>query len=170
MRRVPLIRRASAHARCAWCSQCRTIILCATLLSVTLLFPACSPEANYALATEPYPVARATGPTLQVQALPEGDQLRLENLTVRSFDSARIWVNRRYVADVGAIAPGATLIVPLIKFRDQWGQTPHPDTTLRLHEPTPLVLVEIDPGNDGPLLGTVVVEPPPESGQRGTFP
>lgn len=149
---------------------CAPIIGCA--LSAWLLFtlPACTPEANYALATEPYPVARATGSTLQIQALPEGDQLRLENLTVRSFDAARLWMNRRYVADVGPIAPGATLIVPLIRFRDQWGQTPYPDTTFRLHEPTPIVLVEIDPGGGLPLLGTVVVEPPPEYRRLDSLP
>ncbi len=132
------------------------------LAASLLAMASCTPNANYALATEPYPIARATGPTLQIQAEPEGDQLRLENLTVQGFKAPRLWVNRRYVCDLADIAPGATVIVPLINLRDQWGQTPYPSTMFRLHAPTPIVLVEIDPGADQPLLGLVVVEPPTE--------
>lgn len=138
------------------------IMVTATTAASALLFCGCAPRADYALATRAYPVERATGATMQIQAQPLAYTIRIENLTTSSFKGASIWVNQRFTALLPDIAAGASFEVPLISLRDQFGETPYPGGAFRLHAPTPIVLVEIETSPNDPLVGLVIVTPPTE--------
>jgi hypothetical protein len=45
------------------------------------------------------------------------------------------------------------------ELRDQWGEQPYPRALFRNRQPTPIVLVQVEPAPDQPLIGLVVVTP-----------
>ena len=124
-----------------------------------LMLCGCVNTVDLAKATRPYPVGRPQATVEQVQVVQEDEAIRITNGTAQSWTGASLWVNRRFVKDGVTLPAGGTIQVPMSELRDQWGEQPYPRALFRSRQPTPIVLVQVEPAPDQPLIGLVVVTP-----------
>ncbi len=118
-----------------------------------------APLYDPALATRPYPEALEQSHVVQMQAVPQDLDLQIINATATDYLEIDIWVNRRYVQHVPKLLAGETISLPIVQFRDVWGQCPQPGGFWRTRAQTPLVFVQIQRDATSPLLGLVTVVP-----------
>lgn len=129
-----------------------TILLMAT--ATLPLVGGCFPKRyNAAKATRPYPAERKQGKVVAVQVTRDGDEMVLVNGTAIDFRDFDLWLNQRYLQHVERFAPGETKRIPLGEFWDVWAGGPNPGGLLRWYDPTPIVLVQAQIDEDGPLIG-----------------
>ena len=124
-----------------------------------LLLTGCVNTVDLTKATRPYPGGRPQAAVEQVQIVQETEAIRITNGTAQTWNGVSLWVNRRFVKDGVTIPAGGTVQVPLSELRDQWGEQPYPRAIFRSRQPTPIVLVQLEPAPDQPLIGLVVVTP-----------
>ena len=117
-------------------------------------------------ATRAYPSQLKQGSVADIQAIPDlaAGQLTLVNPTATGYADFDLWLNRRYVRHVDALPAGGSVTMPIDSFWDERGEGPFPGGWFRYFEPTPIVLVQIEPGKDAPLVG--LVAKPPDKPQR----
>lgn len=117
-------------------------------------------------ATRAYPEQLAQASVADIQAIPDlaNGRLRLVNPTATGYADFHLWLNRRYMRHVDALAAGQTIDLPIDSFWDERGEGPFPGGWFRYFQPTPIVLVQIEPGNGAPLVG--LVAKPPDKPQR----
>lgn len=111
------------------------------------------------LATRAYPDGLVQDQVVQIQAVPQELDLEIINATNIDYKDIDIWVNRRFMQHVTSLPAGATIHLPIEKFRDVWGQCPQPGGFWRTRQPTPLVFVQIQRDATSPLIGLVTVVP-----------
>jgi hypothetical protein len=124
-----------------------------------LLLTGCVNTVDLARATRPYPVGRPQAAVEQVQVVQEDEAIRITNGTAVNYEGVSLWVNRRYVKDAVTIPAGGSVQVQFSDLRDQWGEQPYPRALFRSRQPTPIVLVQVEPAPEQPLVGLVVVTP-----------
>ena len=110
-----------------------------------------------ARATRPYPIDRPPTRMLEIQALRSGGDLILVNASPFAFENFDVWVNQRYMLDLGRLDVGETRVTWLGDYFDQWGETPVAGGFFRTEAPTPAVLVEFEIDQEGPLFGAVAI-------------
>jgi hypothetical protein len=117
-------------------------------------------------ATRPYPVASKQERVADIQVIPDPGNgiITLVNPTAVSYRDFDLWVNRRYVRRVESLAAGESVTLQIDSFWDERGEGPFPGGWFRYFQPTPIVLVQIEPGNGAPLVG--LVAKPPDKPQR----
>jgi hypothetical protein len=130
------------------------------VVTALLVYVAGCERATYvpARATAPYPyeLHEAAG-SIDVQVFRDGTVIEIVNSTPYGFEPADVWINQRFVLRGAAIPAGATVRLSLWDFYDQWGHVFSAGGMLRTEEPTPLRLVEIQPGPQEPLIGLVTI-------------
>lgn len=114
------------------------------------------------LATRPYPVMLDQDRMVDVQVFRDGGDLIITNASPQSFIDFDLWINRRYMLYVDRLEAGETRTFAFGDFFDQWGESPVAGGFFRTEIPTPIVLVQIQIGEETPLLGAVSV---PEEGR-----
>ncbi|HWB20071.1 MAG TPA: hypothetical protein VG711_07220 [Phycisphaerales bacterium] len=110
-----------------------------------------------ALATRPYPTELHTTNTADIQVFRNGTEIAIVNSTATSYRNVDVWVNQQYVRHVDAIPAGKTVELSLWDFHDDYGATPSAGGFFRTYEPTPVRLVELQLGEDQPMLGLVAI-------------
>jgi hypothetical protein len=112
---------------------------------------------NPALATRPYPHDLHRPEALDIQVFREGPHIEIVNATARSFYDFDLWINQRYVRRLEALRAGDTVRVSLWGFYDVRGDRFSAGGFWRTEPPTPLRLAEIQPGENEPMIGMVVI-------------
>ena len=110
-------------------------------------------------ATRAYPSELKQTSVAQVQVIPGPTSIQLVNATAASYANFDLWLNQRYVTHIDSLASGQTLEVPLNSMWDERGETPFTGGWFRYYQPTPIVLVQIQPSEKGPLVGLVCTLP-----------
>ena len=90
--------------------------------------------------------------------------LKLVNPTATSYREFDLWLNQRYVRRVESLAAGESVTLSIDSFWDERGEGPFPGGWFRYYEPTPIVLVQIEPTPGAPLVG--LISKPPDKAQR----
>jgi hypothetical protein len=109
------------------------------------------------LATRPYPHELHSTQTVDIQVFRQGEKLVIVNSTARSYSGFDLWVNQRYVHHVDALPAGRTIELSLWEFRDERGDVFNAGGFWRSTEPTPVRLVEAQPGPEAPLVGLITI-------------
>ena len=133
------------------------LVLSAVLVAGTML-PGCGGRRyDPARATRAYPSELPQSQVVDVQVFREGGNLIMVNATPQSFENFDIWVNRRYMLRVDRLDAGTTRRFWFGDFFDLWGETPVAGGFFRTERPTPAVLVQLQIGEQSPLLGVVAI-------------
>ena len=112
-------------------------------------------------ATQPYPSRLHSTQTVDMQVFRRETEIEIVNSTARSYQDIDVWVNQRYVHAVDSLPAGQTVTLSLWDFHDEWGGTFNAGGFFRAYEPTPVRLVEIQPGAAQPLVGLVTIRREP---------
>jgi hypothetical protein len=117
-------------------------------------------------ASRPYPSLAKQESVVDIQVIPDpsGGSLKLVNPTATSYRNFDLWLNQRYVRRVESLAAGESVSLAIDSFWDERGEGPFPGGWFRYYEPTPIVLVQIEPTPGAPLVG--LISKPPEKAQR----
>ena len=110
-------------------------------------------------ATRAYPSDLKQESVVQVQVVPGPHSIQLVNATATSYRDFDLWLNQRYVTHIQALESGQTLDVPLNTLWDERGETPFTGGWFRYYQPTPIVLVQMQTSEKGPLIGLVCTLP-----------
>lgn len=108
-------------------------------------------------ATRPYPTHLHRAESVDIQVFRKGPTLEIVNSMPQSFGDCDVWLNQRFVYNVGTIDAGATIRVSLWNFWDMRGDRFSGGGFWRTERPTPLRLVELQSGEDEPLVGLVTI-------------
>jgi len=128
------------------------------LLLAALACGGCNqPNFDPAYATRPYPFQLHTTDTLPIQVFRDGTSLEIVNSTNESWGASMIWVNQQYAHELPGLAPGQRVTFNLFNFRNDLGESFNAGGPFRTREPTPVRLVELQPGEDQPLVGFVAI-------------
>lgn len=132
-----------------------------TAISICLMALASCRLAPYepTKATRGYPSELKQESVVQVQVVPGPSSIQLVNATASSYRDFDLWLNQRYVTHITALESGQTLEVPLDSMWDERGETPFTGGWFRYYQPTPIVLVQMQPSAKGPLIGLVCTLP-----------
>jgi hypothetical protein len=99
-----------------------------------------------------------------MQVFREGDRIAIYNATATSYRDFDLWINQRYVSHVEELPAGGHIHLSLWDFRDERGEVINAGGLFRVFEPTPVRLVEIQPGPDQPLIGLITIRAEPAEG------
>ena len=134
------------------------IIRGVTLLVLALVCGSCSRKNFEAdLATRPYPFELHTTDTLPIQVFRDGTQLEIVNATERGWGASTIWVNQQFASEIVELRAGQRLTLDLFEFRNDLGEQFNAGGPLRTRQPTPVRLVELQPGEGQPLVGFISI-------------
>ena len=117
-------------------------------------------------ATRPFPKQLKQASMVDIQVIPtvtEGT-IKVVNPTATSYRNFDLWINQRYVRHVDALLAGESLDLAIDSFWDERGEGPFPGGWFRYYDPTPIVLVQIQPTPESPLIG--LISKPPDSAKR----
>ena len=135
----------------------RTTIPALLLTAASLLSGCNRPNFNPKLATEPYPFELHTTDTLPIQVFRDGSSLEIVNSTERSWGEVTIWVNQQYAHDLPSLGVGEHVTLHLTNFRNDYGEQFNAGGFFRTRQPTPVRLVELQPGEGQPLVGLIAI-------------
>ena len=110
-----------------------------------------------AQATRPYPEHLHVPESVDIQVFREGTDIELVNATAHSYREFDLWINRRFVAHLDALAAGESRRLSLWRFRDARGEQLNAGGFWRTEKPMPVRLVEIQTAPDQPLVGLVTI-------------
>jgi hypothetical protein len=112
-------------------------------------------------ATRPYPHELHTTNLIDIQVFRDGQDIELVNATPHTYSSVDVWINQRFVRRVDAIPAGETIRLSLWDFFDERGERMNAGGIWRTQEPTPVRLVQLQRGENEPMIGliTALVEP-----------
>jgi len=108
-------------------------------------------------ATRVYPSELPQARVVDIQVFRDGGDLIVVNATPQSFQDFDLWINRRYMLRIDRLDAGTTRRLWFGDFFDQWGETPVAGGFFRTERPTPIVLVQLQIGEQSPLLGAVSI-------------
>ena len=137
------------------------IPLAAALVALTVLTAGCARERYVpSRATRPYPYELHRTETADIHVFREGTNLEIFNSTANSFEDFDLWVNQRFVRRIDSLPAGGNVRVELWGFVDEYGELFNAGGFFRTRPPTPVRLVEIQEGEDTPLLGLITIRAP----------
>ena len=110
-----------------------------------------------ARATQSYPHQLHQANSVNIQVFREDTSIELVNATTRSYTDFRLWINQRYTNRIDSLAAGATVRLSLWDFYDERGESLNAGGLFRSDEPTPVRLVEIQTGDEEPLVGLITI-------------
>jgi len=129
----------------------------ASALSLTLL-GACNYRGyDAALAGPAYRFDLHTTNTADVQVFRDGTHITLVNATATTWPAARLWVNQRFSRLIDGLEAGETMSIGLISFWDEDGESFPAGGFLSTRQSMPVRLVEIDRGQDTPMVGFITI-------------
>ena len=108
-------------------------------------------------ATPSYPHHLHQANSVNIQVFREDTSIELVNATTRAFTDFDLWINQRYTNRVASLPAGATLRLSLWDFYDERGESLNAGGLFRSDEPTPVRLVEIQTGDEQPLVGLITI-------------
>ena len=108
-------------------------------------------------ATRPYPHELHRTQTVDMQVFRRDTGIEIVNSTARSYNDFDLWINQRYVRHVEALPAGGTIRLSLWEFHDEIGDAFYAGGFFRTYEPTPVRLVEIQPGAGQPMIGLITI-------------
>ncbi len=111
-----------------------------------------------ARATRPYPAHLHRTSSIDVQVFRRGPSMEIVNSTPTSYEDFDIWLNRRYVRHMDVMRAGETVRISLWDFWDVRGDRFSAGGFWRTEEPTPLKLVQLEVGDEQPLIGLVTID------------
>jgi hypothetical protein len=112
-------------------------------------------------ATVPYPHHLHEPNAVDIQVFRDGTTIELVNATARSYHDFDLWINQRWTQHVGSLPAGGRLRLSLWEFFDERGERLYAGGFWRVREPTPVRLVQIQTGDDQPLIGLVAIPADP---------
>ena len=129
-----------------------------TFLILVLACSSCS-RMNYDpdLATRPYPFELHTTDTLPIQVFRDGTSVEIVNSTDRGWGASTIWINQQFAHELDELRAGQRVTLDLFEFRNDLGERFNAGGLLRTRQPTPVRLVELQPGEGQPLIGFVAI-------------
>ncbi len=110
-----------------------------------------------ARATPSYPHHLHRANSVNIQVFREDTSIELVNATTRAYTEFDLWINQRYTSRIESLPAGATLRVSLWDFYDERGESLNAGGLFRSDEPTPVRLVEIQTGDEQPLVGLITI-------------
>lgn len=131
-------------------------------LASTLFFIAfltgCAPSLYHPeRATRGYPMDLHEPASVDIQVFRDDTHLTLVNATPNSYREFDLWINQRYMNRIAALPAGETITISLWDFYDERGDQFNAGGLFRTREPTPVRLVEIQPGEDQKLIGLITI-------------
>jgi hypothetical protein len=127
-------------------------------LLLALLPAACNtPNFDPSKATREYPFELHTTATLPIQVFRDGTTIEIVNSTDNHWGESSLWINQQYMRLISGLAPGQRLTLDLNDFRNDIGEVFRAGGFFRTRQPTPVRLVEIQPGEGQPLIGFVTI-------------
>ncbi len=110
-----------------------------------------------ARATRSYPHHLHQANSVNIQVFREDTSIELVNATTRSYTDFNLWINQRYTNRIESLPAGATVRLSLWDFYDERGESLNAGGLFRSDEPTPVRLVEIQTGDEQPLVGLITI-------------
>ena len=110
-----------------------------------------------ARATPSYPHQLHQANSVNIQVFREDTSIELVNATTRAYTEFDLWINQRYTSRIESLPAGATVRVSLWDFYDERGESLNAGGLFRSDEPTPVRLVEIQTGDEQPLVGLITI-------------
>ncbi len=108
-------------------------------------------------ATRAYPDDLHQPKAIDIQVFRDGTSIEIVNSTPHSYRDFDLWINQRYVVRVDSMLAGETIRLSLREFYDRWGEAFGAGGFLRTVEPTPVRLVEMQLGEDEPLISLIAI-------------
>ena len=133
--------------------RCRWIALCAPLLAAGCAHTMYDPVR----ASPAYPQDLHRPTSVGIQVFREGPELEIVNSTANTYRDVAIWINQRFMRPLETRPAGATVRLSLWDFWDVRGDRFAAGGFWRVVEPTPVRLVELQVGEDEPLIGLVTI-------------
>ena len=112
---------------------------------------------DQARATPSYPHHLHQANSVNIQVFREDTSIELVNATTRAYTEFDLWINQRYTSRIESLPAGATVRVSLWDFYDERGESLNAGGLFRSDEPTPVRLVEIQTGDEQPLVGLITI-------------
>ncbi len=133
---------------------CRPLIL----IAVVVIAGGCE-RVMYdpAMATRPYPEPLHQTGSVDVQVFRKGPHMEIVNSTPTTYRDFDIWINQRFVMHMDVMRAGETVRLSLWDFWDVRGDRFSAGGFWRTEEPTPLRLVQLEVGDEQPLIGLITV-------------
>ncbi len=110
-----------------------------------------------ARATQSYPHHLHQANSVNIQVFREDTSIELVNATTRAYTDFDLWINQRYTSRIESLPAGATVRLSLWDFYDERGESLNAGGLFRSDEPTPVRLVEIQTGDEQPLVGLITI-------------
>ena len=110
-----------------------------------------------ARATPSYPHHLHQANSVNIQVFREDTSIELVNATTHAYTDFDLWINQRYTSRIESLPAGATVRLSLWDFYDERGESLNAGGFFRSDEPTPVRLVEIQTGDDQPLVGLITI-------------
>ena len=110
-----------------------------------------------ARATPSYPHHLHQANSVNIQVFREDTSIELVNATTHAYTDFNLWINQRYTNRIESLPAGATVRLSLLDFYDERGESLNAGGLFRSDEPTPVRLVEIQTGDDQPLVGLITI-------------
>ena len=127
-------------------------------LLLGLLPAACNtPNFDPAKSTREYPFELHTTNTVPIQVFRDGTMIEIVNSTDNNWGASSLWINQQYMRSITGLAAGQRLTLSLSEFRNDIGEEFRAGGFLRTRQPTPVRLVEIQPGAGQPLVGFITI-------------
>ncbi len=127
-------------------------------LLLGLVPAACNtPNFDPAKSTREYPFELHTTTTLPIQVFRDGTTIEIVNSTDNNWGESSLWINQQYMRTIDGLAPGQRMTLHLSEFRNDIGEEFRAGGFLRTRQPTPVRLVEIQPGEGQPLVGFITI-------------
>ncbi len=110
-----------------------------------------------ARATQSYPHHLHQANSVNIQVFREDTSIELVNATTHAYTDFNLWINQRYTNRIESFPAGATVRLSLWDFYDERGESLNAGGLFRSDEPTPVRLVEIQSGDEQPLVGLITI-------------
>lgn len=136
----------------------RNIITICSGAVLSLVLAGCNrPNFDISKATYPYPFELHTTNTVPIQVFRDGTTIEVVNSTDHHWVDARLWVNQQFMHPLPSLEPGERIALNLAEFRNDLGEEFNAGGFFRVRQPTPVQLIEVQPGEGQPLVGFLAI-------------
>jgi len=104
-----------------------------------------------------YPEPLHTVNTADMQVFRDDQSIEIVNATPITYRNSTVWINQQFALRVEEIPAGETVRLSLWDFFDERGEVFNAGGFFATFEPTPVRLVEIQPGPETPLVGLITI-------------
>ncbi len=139
----------------------KRVFMLLLLVLATPVFGCQQVRYNLARATRPYPHHLNQANSIDIQVFRDKKWLEIVNSKPRSYRDVDLWINQRYVSHLDVLPAGRTVRLSLLEFYDERGEGVSAGGLLRTREQTPVRLVQMQLGEDEPLIGLITIRAEP---------